>query len=79
MEERFAESVFSPVSSDSSNDSYDSRPTPKIRPRSMSFLAVRQAVFQLTCLNDFTLEKIGAGFFADVYKVRCHNFIVITL
>lgn len=71
--EEFTESVFSPASSDSSDDSSDSQRTPKTRPRSMSFIAVRQAVFQLTCLNDFTLEKIGAGFFAEVYKVCCRN------
>ena len=40
------------------------------RPRSASFMAVRSAVFQLTSLSDFKLEKIGSGFFADVYKVR---------
>ena len=40
------------------------------RPRSASFIAVRSAVFQLTSLSDFKLEKIGSGFFADVYKVR---------
>ncbi len=39
------------------------------RRKSTSFLAVREAVYQLTCLNDFSCENLGAGFFADVYKV----------
>lgn len=40
------------------------------RPRSASYVALRSAVYQLTSLADFTLEKIGFGFFADVYKVN---------
>ena len=42
---------------------------PRIRPRSASYIALRSAVYQITCLNDFNREKIGSGFFADVYKV----------
>lgn len=40
------------------------------RPRSASYIAVRSAVYQLTSFSDFETEKIGAGFFADVFKVR---------
>lgn len=50
---------------DNSHD-YVSSPN---RRKSTSFLAVKEAVYQLTCLNDFVCEKLGAGFFADVYKV----------
>ena len=39
------------------------------RPRSASYIAVRNALFQLTSLSDFATEKIGAGFYADVFKV----------
>ncbi len=39
------------------------------RPRSASYIALRSAVYQLTSMADFKREKIGAGFFADVYKV----------
>lgn len=57
-------------------DSEDSTQPPKAsllrrsRPRSASYVALRSAVYQLTCLNDFNREKIGSGFFADVYKVK---------
>ncbi len=40
------------------------------RPRSASYIAVRSAVYQLTSFSDFDTEKIGAGFFADVFKVH---------
>lgn len=42
---------------------------PRRRLTSRSFEAVKAALYQLTRLNDFQTEKIGAGFFADVYKV----------
>lgn len=44
------------------------------RPRSASYVALRSAVYQLTSLADFKLEKIGSGFFADVYKVTSNNY-----
>lgn len=51
--------------------------TPNLRPsrpdsarrRSASFMAVQAAVLQLTRINDFVMEKISEGFFAEVYKV----------
>lgn len=56
-----------PQETTDSSDDYVSSPN---RRKSTSFLAVKEAVYQLTCLNDFVREKLGAGFFADVYKVR---------
>lgn len=44
-------------------------PQRRPRPRSASYVALRSAVYQLTSMADFKLEKIGAGFFADVFKV----------
>ena len=41
----------------------------RMRPKSASYVALRSAVDQLTRMADFKLEKIGSGFFADVYKV----------
>lgn len=41
----------------------------KRRPRSASYVAVRSALYQLNSLGDFKREKIGGGFYADVYKV----------
>ena len=43
------------------------------RPRSASYVALRSAVYQITSLSDFTREKIGSGFFADVYKVHVNH------
>lgn len=31
--------------------------------------ALRQAITALYCLDDFLLERLGSGFFSDVYKV----------
>ena len=42
----------------------------RLRPRSASYVALRSAVYQITSLSDFSREKIGSGFFADVYKVH---------
>ena len=39
------------------------------RPCSASYIAVRDALYQLTRLSDFKAEKIGGGFYADVFKV----------
>ena len=71
MEANFAmEVVLSPSNSDSDDSDYSPR-IRKARPKSTSYIAVRDAVYQLTCLNDFTRERIGGGFFAEVYKVSC--------
>ncbi len=50
------------------NSSIDYCSSPNRR-KSTSYLAVKEALYQLTCLNDFICEDLGAGFFADVYKV----------
>lgn len=56
--------------SQSQPDSEDPSPVHRRpRPRSASYVALRSAVYQITSLSDFMLEKIGSGFFADVYKV----------
>ena len=62
------ESFLSPCTSDSDDSDYSPKMR-KLRPKSSSYIALRDAVYQLTCLNDFNREKIGDGFFADVYKV----------
>jgi len=36
-----------------------------------SYQAVRRAVSALYRIDDFTLEPIGSGFFAQIYKVLC--------
>lgn len=46
------------------------------RPCSASYLAVRAALYQLTRLSDFRAEKIGGGFYADVFKVSFEGCVV---
>lgn len=52
--------------------------------RSASFMAVQAAVLQLTRMNDFVMEKISEGFFAEVYKVitttncLCYGRVVLS-
>lgn len=55
--------------SSSSPALHNSRPD-SARRRSASFMAVQAAVLQLTRMNDFVMEKISEGFFAEVYKVQ---------
>ena len=55
--------------SDGSEVEEPAQPPRRPRPRSASYVALRSAVYQLTSMADFKREKIGAGFFADVYKV----------
>ena len=61
-----------PRTDNSINGGDEEPPSPvnrRSRPRSASYVALRTAVYQLTSMGDFKREKIGSGFFADVFKV----------
>ena len=65
-----AEQAPSYTEPDSPFDSLRYRPSYPVEGSPSSALAVREAVNGLANLDDFEREKIGAGFFGDVYKVR---------